>query len=40
MNNFELRMATWKLINPLPAICDRRPAGRRERVFQSAVSGK
>jgi hypothetical protein len=40
MNNFELRITIWKLINPLPAICDRRPAGRREKVFQRAVSGK
>jgi hypothetical protein len=39
MNNFELRITIWKLIYPLPAICDRRPAGRLEKVFQRAVSG-
>ena len=25
-------------MNPVPAICDRRPAGQREKVFQYAVS--
>lgn len=32
-------MTIWKLINPVPAICDRRPAGQREKDFQRAVSG-
>ena len=39
MNNFELRMTIWKLINPVTSNCDRRPAGQREKDFQRAVSG-
>lgn len=38
MNNFELRMTIWKLINPVTSNCDRRPAGQREKDFQLAVS--
>jgi hypothetical protein len=39
MNNFELQMTIWKLINPVPANCDSRSAAQWEKGFQLAVSG-
>jgi len=39
MNNFELRMIIWKLINPVTANCDSRSASQWEKGFQLAVSG-
>lgn len=38
MNNFELRMTIWKLINPVHANCDSRSADQWEQRVQHAVS--
>jgi hypothetical protein len=38
MNNFELQMTIWKLINPVPANCDSRPADQWQQIVQLAVS--
>lgn len=39
MNNFELRMTTWKLISPVTANCDSRSVAQSCQAFQRAVSG-
>ena len=38
MNNSRQQAVICKLMNPVPVICDRRPAGQQEKVFQHAVS--
>jgi len=39
MNNFELRITIWKLINPVPANCDSRATEEWDKGIQRAALG-